>query len=174
MKTYILITSHNLDRLVTNNVNGLLPRTPLMLYCLSAVNDKTYDIVCPPVDRIIEAYKLLLTMRPNGAEQYISLNFEKEKLNEKLDDDVLHERKTDFEWPTGYQFSIEDAEGSPASITNIFSKEMIPFKPTQDQLDQYNKNIGLHRKNQLGSIISRRGNYNHVKSLINGAVIIVT
>ena len=157
MKTYLLIALHNLDRLVTNNVTGLFPRCPLVLFSLSAMNDQTYELVVPPADKLMDCYKLLLQTHPSGAEQFIALNFEKEKLNEQLQSDIRAGKKLDYDWPVGYQFSIEDAKGSAVSITNIFSKTMIPFKQTERQTSVYKTNVASHRRGQLGSVISRRG-----------------
>ena len=157
IKHYLLVALHNLDRLVTNNVTGLFPRCPLVIYSLSAMNEYTYELVVPPADKLMDCYKLLLQTHPYGAEQFVNLNFEKERLNERLERDIIEGKNLDFEWPVGYQFSIEDGKGSAVSITNIFAKRMIPFKQTERQATIYKNNVAQHRRGQLGSVISRRG-----------------
>ena len=171
IKTYIMFTSHNLDRLKTNSVNGLFPRLPIMLYCLSSRDEANYEIVCPPPNILIKCYETLLLSHPNGAGQFVQLNFEKERLNEELATRIKSGKQLDYKWPVGYSFDISDADGSPASITNIFSKDMADYKPLENQLKIYNQNIAAHRRGQYGSIISKRGS---VTTIFNSIVKLVS
>ena len=159
IKTYIMFSSHNLDRLKTNSVNGLFPRLPIMLYSLSSRDDTNYEIVCPPPNILVKCYETLFLSHPNGAEQFVKLSFEKERLNEELATKIKSGKTLDYNWPVGYTFDISDADGSPASITNIFSKDMLPYKPLDEQLRIYEQNINAHRRGQYGSIMSKRGIY---------------
>ena len=175
MKDYILVTQHNLDRIRPNNAAGLFPKLPCIIWALSSPDDASYEISMISPQLVADCYKHLYNMHPTGAEGYLSLrnvfvldtsdnlifvtilkthlSTKRDQLNENIS---AHEDR-DYQYPPGYEFHVDDAEGSSCSITNIFLKENQIYQPTRLQMDIYDANCNNHRRGQLGCLISRRG-----------------
>ena len=185
MKDYILVTQHNLDRIRPNTPAGLFPKLPFMMWSLSSPDDASYEITMVSPQAVADCYKHLAANHPTGAEGYLSLRkvfhsqncglsafklFLKTYISTKrdqLNEDLAAQEDESYQYPAGYEFHVDDAEGSSCSITNIFLKENITYSPTQAQIDNYDSNSQSHRRGQLGCLISRRGIFNNFSLYIN-------
>ena len=173
MKDYILVSLHNLDRIRPNNPAGLFPKLPFMLWSLSSPDDSSYEITMVSPQVVIDCYKHLAMNHPTGAEGYLTLRLVKLIICHNLISihliiisstkrDILNENMAaheddEFKYPVGYEFSLDDTEGSSNSITNVFLDSNKIYEPTLLQKQNYTANCNTHRRGQLGALISRRG-----------------
>ena len=195
MQNYILVTQHNLDRIRPNNAAGLFPKLPFMMWALSSPDDASYEITMVSPQAVADSYKHLLANHPTGAEGYLALrnyfknvksnfthlnnlnckynikHFLKTNLSSKrdeLNECIESHEDSEYSYPAGYEFHVDDAVGSASSITNTFLAENAIYKPTKLQMDNYDTNCNSHRRGQLGCLISRRG-ISKVKCILSHA-----